>query len=446
MFFSKLSSQALYFFVSTYLLAASGINALAISDHSIGVEKRSVGPLKIDFNVPRDDFILVNGTDGLEFFNIKDETRTKVGKRAEYHSDKRAEYHADKRAEFHADKRSVLAPLHNEGIYYSTDIYVGSNRQHLEVEVDTGSSDLWIPASNDKCNSCNEYGSFNPTESNTFKNLSEPFHIWYEDKSSALGTFVTDDLAFSSDGSPTIDALQFALASHTSQNRGILGIGIEQQEFASSEYPNTPFALANQGIIDKASYSIYLNSQDATTGTILFGGIDTDKFDGDLVKLPYTEEVNNRVAQYVQLNSVQYEDGSTLSINSPVVLDSGTTFTYLPKDSFEAVGDKLGGQLEGASNNLHYLIDCDFRNKEGHLTFEFSGISIKVPYSDLVANLYDSNNQFTGQCALAIFNFNDINILGDNFLRHAYVYYDLQDKYVAIQQVKYSSSSSIESA
>ena len=39
------------------------------------------------------------------------------------------------------------------------------------------------------------------------------------------------------------------------------------------------------------------------------------------------------------------------------------------------------------------------------------------------------------------FDVNDANILGDNFLRSAYIVYDLDDNEISLAQVKYTSAS-----
>lgn len=430
MFLLRLSSQALFLLVAAFLLAGSRVNGMAIPEGGLDVEKRSKGPLKVDFTVPRDEFILTNTTTGLHFVNLKDEKRSvSVGKRAEYLKNKRA----------------FLRPLHNEGTYYSIDIYLGSDEQHLQVDIDTGSSDLWVPSNNVDCSGCTDSGTFDPSDSSTFTNLNENYEIAYEDQSTSQGYWGTDNFGFTS-GSPTISDLQFAVVTQTSvEQGGILGIAIEQQESTSLEYPNVPVALANQGVIDKPSYSVYLNNEDATTGTLLFGGIDEAKFSGDLVKLPYSPVVDQSAGFFVEIDSVKYPDGSSTSVNGYTIFDTGTTLTYFTQEIFQEIGEKFGGQLYVTPKEQYYVVDCSLADEDDVLTYEFPGVSIEVPYSDLVMQLYYSNGQPSGQCALLILPEN-LNILGDNFLRHAYLYYDIADQYIGVKQVKYTSDSHIVSA
>lgn len=69
---------------------------------------------------------------------------------------------------------------------------------------------------------------------------------------------------------------------------GIMGLGFPSGEFASnqnlSEYNTTVLTMANQGVINSAAFSLYLNDV-ASQGSILFGGYDTAKYTGELQTL-----------------------------------------------------------------------------------------------------------------------------------------------------------------
>ena len=79
----------------------------------------------------------------------------------------------------------------------------------------------------------------------------------------------------------------------------------------------------------------------------------------------------------------------------------------------------------------------------GDVVFNFSkNAKISVPASEFAASLQGDDGQPYDKCQL-LFDVNDANILGDNFLRSAYIVYDLDDNEISLAQVKYTSASSI---
>ena len=53
-----------------------------------------------------------------------------------------------------------------------------------------------------------------------------------------------------------------------------------------SVYPNIIDQLVDQGVINSRAYSLYLNDPNSDSGNILFGGVDSNKYSGDLIALP----------------------------------------------------------------------------------------------------------------------------------------------------------------
>lgn len=69
-----------------------------------------------------------------------------------------------------------------------------------------------------------------------------------------------------------------------------MGIGYDTNE-ATNNSPNGVYltVLDNMkaaGVINRKAYSLYLNDLRSTKGAIIFGGVDTTKYTGDLVALP----------------------------------------------------------------------------------------------------------------------------------------------------------------
>lgn len=333
--------------------------------------------------------------------------------------------------------------LYNEQVYYSLNVAFGSNKQKVTLDIDTGSSDTWVVDKSATCNPtysgqssdfCKTNGVFDSSKSTTYNSLGQSFHIQYGDQTSSDGTWAKDDIYLPS-GDKVLQ-LQIGDVTSTSVNLGLLGIGYKTNE-ANAYYDNFPILLKKQGFISVNGYALYLNSPSATSGSVIFGGYDTNKVTGNFPTLPVTSSRELSIA----LASV-VANGKTIPVAGPALLDSGTTLTYLPTTAFNAVGTALGGTYN--SNLEAYTISCNQPSNK-YLSYNFNGVTIKVPLSNLPISLYDQNgNVIQGTCALGVFDSGDtLSILGDNFLRSAYVVYNLDANTIRIGQASYSSSENI---
>lgn len=321
------------------------------------------------------------------------------------------------------------AELINKKSFYLTYLELGSDKQKVGVDIDTGSSDLWVPNSSLYGRPVAQYGTYDSLTSKTSRNTHQPFRIVYGDLSSTLGTYVTDDVTF---GGVDLKDFQFAQTFQSSTNVGILGIGLESLEAPviygyGNQYTNLPFALKEAGYIDSVKYSLYLNSPSASTGSLLFGGKDLAKIDGELVTLPHSGE-DARLD--VTLNSITVS-GKVIDVTAPVNLDSGTTLTYLSNSVYNAFVKALGGN--GQKFAQLPIVDCQ---QTGNLTYNFDGISIDVPLADIVQPIGFNR-------CVAQFMGGGQNILGDTFLRYAYLVYDLETKEISMAKAKFTTKSDV---
>ncbi|CAI5758848.1 unnamed protein product [Candida verbasci] len=333
--------------------------------------------------------------------------------------------------------------LIDQGASYASTIQVGSNNQQITVDIDTGSSDLWFVASDATCTNpqvnCKAEGTYDSSSSSSYKNLGDSFQIVYGDQTSSQGTWSEDTVKI---GAATIKNQKFADVDTTSVSEGILGIGYKSGESLTDEYgfpttssyDNVPLSLKNQGIIKTNAYSLYLNEPGAQqTGQLIFGGIDHAKYSGNLI----SEAVTLQDRLTIKANSINY-NGNTQSLGD-VLLDSGTTLTYLPYDTAQALASQVGAYyIPNPLGGGNWFIDCD-ANTNGTVVYSFpNGASISVPLSEFVFN----SGSF---CLWGIQSISglDFSILGDNFLRHAYSVFNLDDNTISIAQVKYTSDSNI---
>jgi len=368
----------------------------------------------------------------------------------------------------------AIAKLENEQTWYLVELEVGSNKNKVGVQIDTGSSDLWFPTSDVKCyqleqqvndldphesainqlptagvpttDTCTSYGSFNTGDSDTFHKNNSKFEIQYQDTSFGAGIWGYDDIVIAD---VTVEDLSFAVVRAASSPMGVLGLGLENLESVDLDtplYANLPVKMKQEGIIEKIAYSLYLNSPDAASGSVLFGAVDHAKYTGTLMTVP----VLNGEIEYgtdltidlvVALDGISFLNGKDeigISTNMyEVLLDSGTSLTYVPQDLADLIGETLGAELDSYGD---YILPCNVSDSY-FLVFNFSGSKIKVPLNNFLVPLLESD-----QCIMGIVGqYDSLVILGDNFLRSAYVVYDLEDLEISIANVKYTDDSDIES-
>ena len=145
---------------------------------------------------------------------------------------------------------------------------VGTPPQPFSLQLDTGSSDLWVPGANsDACGQdptfCQQYGAYDEAKSSTFQPIGQrgDFAISYQDNSGVQGDYFNDTLAIGNTG---IKDMTMAVAQQASRPFGIMGIGyiagesIAGQSF-NTTYPNVISQLQDQGYINTLAYSLWLN-------------------------------------------------------------------------------------------------------------------------------------------------------------------------------------------
>jgi len=373
--------------------------------------------------------------------------------------------HVEKRQLQRRATGTVQATLDNGLTLYTTNVTIGTPPQAFTLDVDTGSSDLWVPAASAPiCQDLGQggcpVGSFDPKKSSTFVGVGKgQFNISYVDGSGSSGDYFQDTLTISG---ATLKNFEMGLGLTTTIPYGLVGIAYSNSEANvdtgnGTIYPNLVDSLVAQGIITTQAYSLWLDDVEAATGSLLFGGIDTAKYQGTLSSLKIYPEARDSVVRSfaVALTSVSVTSPSgsdTLTTSDfavAAILDSGTSLTYLPDEVAQVVFEEFGASF---SRNLGYTIPCDVGNVQGTLNFGFGGSNgpvIKVPISELVFPLTDKNgNPVTyrnGQqaCGLGLDRAgNGPVLLGDTFLRSAYVVYDLHNNRIGIAQTDFNATQS----
>ena len=392
----------------------------------------------------------------------------------------------------------------NEHSYYSVEVVLGSNNQTASALLDTGSSDLWILGKNSKgvdaCDAyleqegydtakntsevyneiqsiqylCESMGTFDPSQSETFKieKNGDPFFIQYDDLSYAQGYWGSDSLNVNG---VEVNSLLFAVA-EVSNSSNVCGISFKHNEASyynlsiannattdnisvvyvnndadnAFTYDNLPYTIKNQGLINRVSYSLFLNALGAESGDLLFGAIDESKYTGDLYTIPlvnFYSEVSDKPIDFdVTLQGVGFvaANGTATTINQQyfaAVADSGTSILHVPQDLADLMANQVGATYD---NDLEtYIVDCPSQDNLDKSAFvlQFGGQNYFFPYTDFI--LFTSDDSV---CYLNIAPTDDQHvILGDNILSSLYVVYDLENYELSFARANYDGADSTDS-
>lgn len=189
-------------------------------------------------------------------------------------------------------------------------------------------------------------------------------------------------------------------------------------------YPYILDTMKSQGLITSRAFSLDLRGVDNPSGALIFGGIDTGKYIGELAKLPIIPAEDTPLGAdryYVTMTGVglTLPEGNIVrseELATPVFLDSGATLSHLPTRIYQALADSFPDAVFDPGSG-YYLLPCEVTEEPGSVDFYFEGKTIRVPFNEFIW-------QTGGFCILGVLPDDDEAILGDTFLRAAYVVYD----------------------
>ena len=249
-----------------------------------------------------------------------------------------------KRAAF----RTYLFNDINNGLY-SVNVSIGTPPQNFTLQLDTGSTDVWVnSAGSTYCQQGNCFDSFDSSSSSSYAiSVPNEFNVTYGDGTGAAGDLFTDDLTV---GGVTITNQTMGLASTSDIAYGLMGVGMVgtegscdvQQGQTGYCYANLIDSMVSEGQINSHAFSLYLNDLNQSTGSILFGGVDSSRYTGDLVAVPFvplqlqdgTNDTSRYTVAWTNL-TITTPNGVENVLNGqsealPALLDSGTTLANLP--------------------------------------------------------------------------------------------------------------------
>jgi hypothetical protein len=199
--------------------------------------------------------------------------------------------------------------------------------------------------------------------------------------------------------------------------------------------------LVDQGLINSPSFSLWSDPWQ-NKGILLFGGVIQGLYTGRLQAFPFPG--NGTVSLPVASVVVESSSKSTRhDIDSPAVLSTVDSHTFLPNDTVQKIYADLGITqtfVPGFNSTIPY-VDCTRQHSENHtISLLFGNVTIETPWSALVQSL--GNNT----CELAIYSYepwrdvgpgNQIQI-GAIFLQYMYLVVDYENMLAAVAPPNHS--------
>jgi hypothetical protein len=321
-------------------------------------------------------------------------------------------------------KDVAIAIKNPPGTYYRAKVSLGTPAQVFNVIFDTGSSDLWVP-------------NYDSKASSSYKYLNSDFNVSYTAVNGILGDWATETLKL---GPVTLENFQFGNVKGNHAGGGVFGVAFRAQEMVKpgDYYDNFPYAVKKAGYINKAAYSVFLDDPDTNEATFLLGGVDHAKFEGDLSWLNVSDPAAGAL---VQLKDISL-GSKHMTVDAPVVLDTGTIFTSVPDPIYQELKKTLNLGKFNKFLGINY-IDCDAKMS---VAFNFPGATVLADEKSLVVPIGPFYGNDDKRCGFGIQSttvFGGDPILGDTVMRAAYVVYDLEDHRCGVAQAAYNDKSDV---
>ncbi|PYH32962.1 acid protease [Aspergillus neoniger CBS 115656] len=276
---------------------------------------------------------------------------------------------------------------------------------------------------------CSEFGFYKPTDSSTYQ------HLTYTQKHDAGVDYTYSDTITLGDHAADQVPLDMYLLSYISYSS--LGL--------SSVNTSFPYILVDRGLTTSPSFSLIGDNGNTTTPSIIFGGINTSKFNGPLQAFSFADHtITNNPFVTLEADSLQLttntNDNLTYPIPSstPMMLRTDELITYLPNSTVQSLYNDLNITTDGviSSSRFYGVLPCSRQESKfhtfslviGNMTFSVGWDELFVPWTR------------DGLCKFGIqaqeSDYKTHAELGVPFLRRMYVAVDYNDQFVGVATLK----------
>ncbi|EYC10285.1 hypothetical protein Y032_0056g2660 [Ancylostoma ceylanicum] len=310
---------------------------------------------------------------------------------------------------------------------YVGNITIGTPGQPFVVVLDTGSANLWVPATN--CDSSCHGKHLFTNESKTLVGSNTKWRINYGE-GSARGVLGTDVVRFGGEDEEqlVVPETTFGLASHISSDfeddpaDGILGLAFTELAVADAVPPL--INAINKGLLDEPIFTVWLarrGPQDGVPGGVFtYGGLDKDNCGDVIAYEPLT------TATYFQFKLKAIGVGKSKTRKPyQAISDTGTSFIGGPRAETDRLAKAIGAKYDKEYDT--YAIACDA--KPLNLDVYIGKKKYPIKYHNYIIDAGDET------CILTMYPMSSGGIgpawiLGDPFLRQYCNIHDMRGKQI----------------
>ncbi|KAG0175490.1 hypothetical protein DFQ28_000088 [Apophysomyces sp. BC1034] len=358
-------------------------------------------------------------------------------------------------------KERQVGYRHGSGYYGS--ITIGEPAQPFNVVFDTGSADIWVVSSNCATRDvCDHHRKFAQSKSRSYVELEDDSGSDEEGDEDEDEEDGEDEIADQIEvrygtgqvqaklGRDTVNVAGLTLEGQvvgeaTSLSRdfvgtpfdGIFGLGLADLSSVSSGSGRDsnadglshlpPFYnMVREGLLDEPLFAIYTQQNG---GEIDFGGIDPDRFDGDII----FADVIDTGYWMVRIDNVEYGEQRFGGRNA--IIDSGTTLIITTPEDAQSFHEQIPGALNNGDTT--WSIPCHIVHSLDALVLTINGVPLIIQPEEYV--LLPMNPK-SAMCLSGVAgqslgsNRSNTWILGDVFMKNFYTIFDLGQRRVGFAE------------
>ncbi|KAM7196808.1 penicillopepsin [Rhypophila sp. PSN 637] len=310
----------------------------------------------------------------------------------------------------------VAAIPEGNDIEYLAPVDIGG--QTLNLDFDTGSSDLWVFSTELSRNEAGRHQVFNPQQSVSFQTLrGHTFSIQYGDGSGASGVVGLDVVNI---GGVMVDQQAVELATKVSQsfvddveNNGLLGLAFSQLNTVTPTKQKTFF----ENVLPSLAEPLFTaDLRHDAPGAYEFGRVDATKFIGDLAWIPV-----NKTRGFWQFSTSSFgvDTGSGLALQTTpmgqAIADTGTTLMVVSQEISDGYYSKVpGARDDDGIGGMTFPCDAPLPD----LFVDVGGVyTARVKGEDINFSRVQGNTCFGGVQPTT----GDLQIWGDVFFKSQFV-------------------------